>query len=117
MAGTPKFDDAQVLDAETRAFLSSFADALEKMQGQIRAETRETARPKSDRTEVRASNESLYKLGLKQFLARPDEAKRAPRTTRGTSLVVGGDTSLQASLKASMSRAHGSFEQKKSRGR
>jgi hypothetical protein len=112
-----KFDDAQVLDQETRVFLNCLADAMQSMRDRQRVSTRDKARPKSDRAEVSVTNEALYKLGLKQFLARPDEVKRAPRTTRGTNTVVGGDASLKASLKASLSRAQSSFELKKMRGR
>jgi hypothetical protein len=117
MAAAKKYEDEQVLDADTRAFLSLLADALTSMRDQVRRETREAARPKGDRAEVAVTNESLYRLGLKQFLARPDEAKRAPRTTRTTNAVVGNDATLKASLKANLSRAQSSFELRKMRGR
>jgi hypothetical protein len=112
------FDDKQPLDEATQLFLCAFADALERMRIEVRAETRETARPKNDRAEVAPTNEALYKLGLKQFLARPEEALRAPKATRTNNKIVGAaDPSLKDSLKASLSRARSSFELSKMRGR
>lgn len=113
----PKFDDRQPLDEETRAFLGAFADALEGMKKKVLARTRETARPKSDRAEVAVSNEALYRTGLKQFLAAPNEAKRAPQATQGVNTVIAKDASLKDALQASLKRAHGAFEQRRGRGR
>jgi hypothetical protein len=112
-----KFDDRQPLDEDTRTFLNAFADALDGMRTKLRKQTRENARPKSDRAEVSASNESLYRTGLKQFLAAPNDVKRAPRLAQGTNVVVAKDSSLTDALKASLSRAHGAFEQRRGRGR
>jgi phage-related baseplate assembly protein len=114
---TPKFDDAQVLSDDTRAFLGLLADALEHMREQVRAETRERVRPKADRAEVAPTNEALYRVGLKQFLATPGEAKTAPQATRSTNTIVSQDSSLKAALKASLNRAQSSFEQRRARGR